>query len=220
MPNRIQIIEAYARPLMTGEIAHDFKHVDRVRHWALKIAKQEAYPNLAQVEATALLHDIGLASGGRKRHAEVGAQLAADFLREHQLFDEAEISEIADAIRNHNSVDEGSQLLNILRDADTLDLLGAVGLMRGFTSKADMPDYAPDLVKGETWGMSANAFTGRFQNGIGIGSYIVDQINFQISCYENLSTDAGKLFGQPLVAFMRTFMDEFETQINRGQAEP
>ncbi len=220
MSNRVQLIEEYAQSLMIGEVAHDYKHVDRVRDWALKIAKQEAYPNLEQVEAAALLHDIGLASGGRKHHAAVGAQLATNFLQTNHLFEDAEISEISDAIRNHNSTGDGNQLLNILRDADTLDLLGAVGLMRGFTSKWDKPDYDPHLIKGSTWGMSAEEFTQRFQRGIGVGDTIVDQINFQISCYENLRTASGKMFGQPLVAFMRTFMDEFEKQIDHGQAKP
>src|SRR4030095_7866565 len=116
MPDRIQLIEDYAKSLMTGEVAHDYKHVDRVRHWALKIAKQEQYPHLDWVEAAALLHDIGLASGGRKHHAAVGAELATTFLREHILFDEDAIREITDAIRSHNSVGGEGQLLAILRD--------------------------------------------------------------------------------------------------------
>lgn len=217
MHNHTQLIEEYAKSLMVGEIAHDYKHVDRVRHWALKIAEQEQYPHLDWVEAAALLHDIGLASGGRKRHAEVGADLAAAFLREHNLFDEAAIQEIAYAIGKHASLDGKGQLLAILQDADILDILGAVGLMRGFTSKWDKPDYDAEAVKGETWGMSAEQFTERFHNGVGIGDTIVDQINFQISCYENLSTDAAKAFGQPLVTFMRQFMEAFEAQITEGR---
>ncbi len=220
MSNRVQLIEEYAQSLMIGEVAHDYKHVDRVRGWALKIATQEGYPHLDRVEAATLLHDIGLSSRDRKHHGEVGAQLATVFLQNHQLFDEAAISEIANAIRYHSSVGGEGQLLAILRDADTLDLLGAVGLMRGFTSKWDKPDYPSDLIKGSTWGMSADQFTQRFQSGIGVGDTIVDQINFQMSCYDNLSTAAGREYGQPLVAFMRTFMDEFETQINRGQSKP
>src|SRR6185369_719539 len=101
MPNRIQLIEDYATSLMVGEVAHDYKHVDRVRHWALKIAQQEQYSHLDWVEAAALLNDIGLASGGRKHHAEVGATLAAEFLREHSLFEESAIQEIAYAIQHH-----------------------------------------------------------------------------------------------------------------------
>jgi HD superfamily phosphodiesterase len=216
MHNPTQLIEEYAKSLMVGEIAHDYKHVDRVRHWALKIAQQEQYPHLDRVEAAALLHDIGLASGGRKHHAEVGAGLAATFLQEHDLFDEAAIQEIVYAIRYHMSLNGKGQLLAILQDADILDLLGAVGLMRGFTSKWDKPDYDPEAIKGETWGMSAGQFTERFHNGMGIGDTIVDQINFQISCYENLSTAAAKVFGQPLVAFMRQFMEAFEAQINQS----
>jgi putative nucleotidyltransferase with HDIG domain len=220
MANRVQLIEEYAKSLMIGEVAHDYKHVDRVRHWALKIAKQESYANLEQVEAAALLHDIGLASGGRKHHAAVGAQLATNFMQTRQLFTEVEIREITEAIRYHSSVGGEGQLLAILRDADMLDLLGAVGIMRGFTSKWDKPDYPPEKIKGETWGLNAEGFTQRFQSGIGTGGYIVDQINFQISCYDNLSTDAAKVFGKPLVAYMRSFMDEFENQINHGQANP
>ena len=206
-------------PAKGDEIPHDYKHVDRVRHWALKIAQAEHYPHKDWVEAAALLHDIGLASGGRKHHAEVGAKLATTFLREHNLFEEDAIREIVNAIRYHTSLDARGKLLDILRDADVLDVLGAVGLMRGFTSKWDKPDYAPHAIKGETWGMSAAQFTERFQSGVGIGETIVDQINFQMSCYENLRTDAAKAFGQPLVEFMRTFMDAFEAQINGGKSD-
>src|SRR5258707_12281834 len=103
MVDRIQIIQEYAKSLMVGEVAHDYKHVDRVRCWVLKIASQEQYLDVDCVEATALLHDIGLASGGRQRHAEVGADVAATFLHENQLFSENQISEITTAIRYHNA---------------------------------------------------------------------------------------------------------------------
>ncbi len=105
------------------------------------------------------------------------------------------------------------QLLLILRDADTLDLLGPVGLMRAFTSKYDQPDYPPDFVKGETWGLTSEQFTQRFASGLGAGQHIVDQINFQISCYDNLKTASAQRFGRPLVAFMKAFMLELDAQI-------
>ena len=64
--DRIQQIESFARQSMSTvtapdlRIAHDFKHVDRVRGWALHIASAEAIQDLGLVEAAALLHDIGL----------------------------------------------------------------------------------------------------------------------------------------------------------------
>ena len=35
----VQTIEAFARPFMVAEIGHDFKHIDRVRNWARRIAQ-------------------------------------------------------------------------------------------------------------------------------------------------------------------------------------
>ena len=58
--NRIQQIEIYVKGLKIKEASHGFKHVKRVRNWALLIAKKEGYKDLEMVEAAALLHDIGL----------------------------------------------------------------------------------------------------------------------------------------------------------------
>jgi uncharacterized protein len=49
----IQQIEDFVRPFMGAEIGHDFKHVDRVRNWALLIARREGYDDLDVVEAAA-----------------------------------------------------------------------------------------------------------------------------------------------------------------------
>jgi hypothetical protein len=98
-----------------------------------------------------------------------------------------EIDAIA-AIHAHGATTGGGALGAILRDADILDLLGAVGIMRACTSKYNKPEYDPQQIKGETWGMRAEDFTRRFRQGLGIGPYLVDQINFQISCYDNLQT--------------------------------
>src|SRR5258708_30239071 len=117
---------------MTGALAHDYKHVDRVRHWALRIAQAEGYANSDQAAAAALLHDIGLSSAGRQNHAALGAELAQSFLKTAQLFSDSEMADIVDAIRWHSSLPGGGPLLLILRHADTLDLLGPVAFMRAF----------------------------------------------------------------------------------------
>ena len=109
--DRIQQIESFVRQSMSTvtapdlRIAHDFKHVDRVREWALHIASAEAIQDLGLVEAAALLHDIGLTHvevEQRSQHAQVGAEIAAQFLREHHLFSGEEIGIITDAIRCHS----------------------------------------------------------------------------------------------------------------------
>ena len=89
-------------------IAHDFKHVSRVRNRALYLAEREEFSDLQIVEATALLHDIGLAcmenddgtsgagvespdrtateSARLPEHASVGAKIAEKYLRENSDF--------------------------------------------------------------------------------------------------------------------------------------
>jgi putative nucleotidyltransferase with HDIG domain len=212
--SKVEQVENYARETLTKEVAHDFKHVDRVRNWALRIAKEESYEDTEVVEITALLHDIGLAyTEKRSEHAEVGAEVAAKYLRENGFFSEEIAEEIAEAIRYHGSLEDRGELQVILKDADMLDALGAVGIMRAFTSKSWKPEYEERSVKGETWGFSARGFDGRIDNEGEVGDYIIDQINFQISYYENLKTETAKRLAGPLVKFMKDYVLQMEREI-------
>ncbi|MCL5998871.1 MAG: HD domain-containing protein [Chloroflexi bacterium] len=226
MSDRIQQIEAYVRQTMSAvdtpdlRIAHDFKHVDRVRRWALRIARGEGIAALEPVEAAALLHDIGLtrlSTDQRSRHARVGAEMAAQFLRERRLFSSLEIEAISNAIAYHSAPGGGGSFAELLRDADKLDALGAVGLMRACTSRYARPEYDPDNVKGDTWQMTMQQFERRFTQGRGIGAYILDQVNFQISFYGELHTETARQLAQPLVEFMRAFVVQLEAEINASR---
>ena len=213
--SKVEQVEDYTRETLTKEVAHDFKHVDRVRNWALRIAEDEGYEDKDVVEVTALLHDIGLAhTEKRSKHAEVGAEVAVKYLRENRFFSEETVEEIVNAIRYHSSrEDGGGKLVAILKDADTLDALGAVGIMRAFTSKSWKPEYEEGSVKGETWGLSARGFDGRIDSEREVGYYVIDQINFQISYYENLRTETAKRLAEPLVEFMREYVLQMEREI-------
>ncbi len=221
--DRTPQIENYVKQAMNAvtasdlKIAHDFKHVDRVRYWALYIAYGEGLNELDLVEAIALLHDIGLAHvrvEQRHQHAQVGADIAARFLRARHLFSDEEIDIITDAIRCHSSPSGGGVLGEVLRDADKLDALGAVGIMRALTSKYAKPEYATQSVKGDTWAMTMSQFEERFAEGKGIGDYIIDQVNFQISFYGELHTETAKRMGQPLVEFMKAYVNQLDSEIN------
>jgi putative nucleotidyltransferase with HDIG domain len=222
---RLQLVEAQARwvmgELLTGDLrlAHNYEHADRVRHWAMKIAQQEGYADLEMVQTAALLHDIGLAYVTERRfHAEVGAEKTAEFLHNHHLFLDDKISVICEAIRCHTKLQGGGLLGAILRDADILDLLGAVGIMRGCTSMYRWPEYDPVQVKGETWGITANGMTARFQAELDTGPTIVDHLNFQISCYENLQTEVAREWGRPLVEFVQYYIRQLENEVLSGRS--
>ena len=212
-------VEDYVKSVMSNEIAHDFKHIDRVKNWALQIAKKEGFKDLEVVKISALMHDIGLTQAEkRSMHGEIGAEMTAKFLLKNNLLTQEKINEVYNAIKYHNKNREGKgELLKILRDADMMDLFGAVGIMRAFTSKSSKPEYNSANIKGETWGMTSNDFDKRFDNGVGIGNFITDQINFQISCYDNLSTETAKQFAKPLVEFMENYIKQLDAEINDGR---
>jgi len=223
MGSPIERIEHYVRKAMDAaqdpdlRLAHDYKHVDRVRRWALHIAGEEGYGDPRLVEAAALLHDIGLAHLAlgipRSQHGVVGAEVAARYLQQEDLFSDADQSAIVEAVGCHNVLGCGGALAAILRDADMLDALGAVGIMRAFVSKYAQPEYDPANVRGETWGLTARDYDRRFAAGEGAGSTIVDQINFQISFADNLSTDAARCAAALLVSYMRNFLCQLAREV-------
>ena len=234
-------------------IAHDFKHVSRVRNRALYLAEREEFGDLQIVGATALLHDIGLAymenddgtsntgiqsphrtgtkSARLPEHASVGAKIAEKYLRENSDFSSEQIQKITLAVGYHSSppslVDDfiktipvdSAKLINILRDADIMDAIGAVGLMRAFTSKYVLPEYNPDNIKGGTWGLRSDEFRARYGPGLGSVRYFIDQINQQIRYYENLRTETAKQLSEPLVKFMRSFILQLEHEITTQQSK-
>lgn len=197
---------------MLTKTAHDFKHVDRVRKNILLLAEKEKYPNIKAAEAAALLHDIGLPRVRKaKNHGRVGSKLAKHFLTKNKLFEPQVINEICYAIKNHNTKEKkAGALLALLRDADMLDALGNIGIMRAFTSKSHLPDYDPGKIKGETWDFSSADFDKRFSKGLGVGKTIIDQINFQISFYDNLNTKTARQKAKPLIKEMKAFILKLE----------
>jgi hypothetical protein len=41
----------------------------------------------------------------------------------------------------------------------------------------------------------------------------VDQLNFQMSCYENLQSEAAREWGRPLVVYLRNFILQLEQEV-------
>jgi uncharacterized protein len=141
--------------LPAGELAHDRHHLERVYRWSLRLsAEGGADEDLAG--ATALVHDLAFvpkdspdrALGGERSAALAGAVLAA------AGYAADEVTAIAEAVRTSSwsrGLAPTSALGVVLQDADRLDAIGAVGLMRNlacaqFMSKPGRPGrfYHPD----------------------------------------------------------------------------
>lgn len=120
--------------LPPGELAHDRFHIERVYRWSLRLA-HEAGADADLTGATALVHDLAFVpkdSPDRAQGGERSAILAGEVLSAagYALSD---TSDIAEAVRT-SSWSRGLAPTNalgvVLQDADRLDAIGAVGLLR------------------------------------------------------------------------------------------
>lgn len=126
--------EVVEKILLDAEKGHDWFHIQRVRRNALIIQAEEG-GNLLAVELAALLHDIDDAkfNGGDE---SAGARKAEEILRD--LNAPAELIAAVSQLILHCSFkggqkdDKPSLELQILRDADRLDAIGAIGIARTF----------------------------------------------------------------------------------------
>lgn len=124
----------------SNHAAHDLAHVERVwrngRLIAMAARRDEHWTiNGDVLEVAIFLHDIGHHIGGaEEHHAVASARVSEEMLRNHGL-DEM-VWPVGAAILEHSyslgRIPESNEA-KVLRDADRLDALGAVGIARCFS---------------------------------------------------------------------------------------
>ncbi len=131
-----------ASRLKPGELAHDRHHLERVYVWMLRLAP-EAGADADCCGAAALVHDLAfIPKESPERHlgGAKSAELAGDLLRAAG-YDATEVDAIAAAVAT-SSWSRGLAPANAigvtLQDADRLDAIGAVGLLRNVACGQDM----------------------------------------------------------------------------------
>lgn len=133
----IDALRAIAAAEMSQDTAHDLAHLDRVWVNCQRIAEGEGVPLDTRLTAAAYLHDL---VNLPKTHQDRGmasrlAAIAAEPHLKNLGVDADDILAIQHAIEAH-SFSAGIEPLTvhaqILRDADRLDALGAIGIARTF----------------------------------------------------------------------------------------
>lgn len=124
-----------------GDAAHDLAHLLRVALWTCRILGDQA--RIEHAIAAALLHDLVNVPKNhpdRARASELSAQAARPLLLESG-FSPEEAEDICLAIRQH-SFSRGERptrpLPMALQDADRLEALGSIGIMRTYSTGVRM----------------------------------------------------------------------------------
>ncbi len=204
----VKAVEAWARERLQtgGKIAHGWFHTERVRCNILILAHTEGVdPILA--ELAALLHDVGRTQPGpEEEHGARSAALATALLADLSLTD-GEREAVLHAIQWHNSSRDDTPLLCILRDADMLDGLGAIGIMRACMSKGQLAPYDPDAPfeeGGTHWPPT----------------YVSDQVLGQMRFYDWLNTEAARQMAKNRIALMAAFVAQVRRELVAHSQSP
>ena len=196
-------LESWVRGLFYTQpvTAHGWLHTTRVQRLSETLAEAEGVDQFLATCA-ALLHDIGRTlPGSDAEHGRRSADLAAPFLQGLHLTDE-ERREILHAIRWHNSGRDDTKLLCVVRDADMLDALGAIGVMRACISRAHLPLYNGDT-----------PFDGECQRE---SRWVSDQILYQLSFEKWLNTTTGKKMAKRRIRFMKSFIEQSKRELGES----
>lgn len=204
-------IEQAARSLMqaVANPIHDWKHVQRVRRQARRAALETGIdPDVADLAA--LLHDLGRAveqAHPGANHGDLSAELAAPILARHaaELPPPLEAA-VLDAVRRHSRLGCNSPLLAVLKEADALDALGAVGIVRGIMTWAEGPDYDPEL-----------PLAPRALADMPPVHSMIDQLHFQMAFVREVRTPGGLALARGRLAFMEAFWEQYRREILEGE---
>lgn len=191
------------------DASHDLEHFKRVAHKSKHIAMHESDPvDLLVILAAAYFHDVvNLPKNHPERH--LGSQYSAKKAREilHFLdFPKSKIDHVCHAIEAHSfSAQLKPETLEakIVQDADRIESLGALGVMRTFyvSGRIKRPPYDPqDLFA-----------TNRPLND---SAYALDHFYCKLfKLYDLLQTKGGREIALKRTEFLKFFVQELEANI-------
>jgi len=188
--------------------AHGWEHVRRVYDLALRIGQEEG-ADLLLIGLAALLHDTGrLVHRKGTHHAVLSVEMARDILKPYPLAPE-QVEAIVHAIEAHSfsqGIEPRTLEACVLRDADRLDGLGAIGILRWAISgtikrKPQTKSYHPEDPFGEWHELDDRL-------------YMLDHFSTKLLKLEQgMYTTTGRAMAQQRTAYMRAYLQELRAEL-------
>jgi len=189
--------------------AHGWEHIKRVYRLALSFAEQENADTFI-VGMAALMHDIGhLSSDTSLHHANLSMSMAGELLLTYDV-SAGTREAILHAIEAHSfslGIEPRTLEAKVVRDADRLDSLGAIGILRwaitGAVRRTDETQtYHPDDPFAE-W------------HTLDDRRYMLDHFFTKLLKLDStMATQTGRALAQERTAFMRAYLDAFKKELS------
>ncbi|MFI8688357.1 HD domain-containing protein [Rossellomorea sp. NPDC077527] len=202
-----EIIE-YLRYEYIGEsTGHDWYHLDRVRNQALRIARGEQVSNTYIIELAALLHDVP----DEKFVEEEEGKKKLDHILSGLSLSESENALLKSIIysisyKGGHEATLTSKEAEIVRDADRLDAIGAIGIARTFAygGKKGRSMYNPGFQ------VRSNMSLEEYRNG---DSSSIHHFHEKLLKLKDLMcTETGKALAEERHEFMLRFLEQFNRE--------
>jgi len=201
----VKKVRAVVKKMFEGALgSHDWTHTLRVCRLCERIGSEEKV-DMEVLRIAAYLHDIGRsyqdASEGSVCHAEKGAQMAQDVLKELPLSGEQK-ENIIHCIKTHRfrgTHTPKTAEAKVLFDADKLDSIGAVGVGRAFLFAGEVGArlHNPDMTIEETKSYS--------KDDTGFREYKLKLCKIR----DSVLTRRGRKLANERHAFMENFFKQF-----------
>ena len=186
---------------------HDHLHIKRVVKMCRELAKNREHNEKVLITA-AYLHDIINIPKDHPRRSEassLAAKKAQEVLKEYE-YNREEIEHISQVILEHSfsaNLKASSVESEILQDADKLDAMGAIGVMRWSSCGARMK--ARFYEENDPWGEKRE---------LDDKSYSLDHFEKKLLKLEShLNTQMAKEIGKRRMAFFRHFLEELKLEL-------
>ena len=194
----LPLVYAEVEQRYTGitDLAHGWEHISRVYTLSQYIAEKEG-ANLFIVGMAALLHDLGhtatrtLLDAAPGHHTDDSVTLAINIMRRYEIPDDTQQAIIH---------------ARVIRDADRLDALGALGIMRwsivgAQRSTEQTRSYNPDDPFAE-------------QRLPDDHTYMLDHFFVKLfKLADTMTTATGRSLAQRRTAFMRSYIYELKSEL-------
>lgn len=199
--------------------AHKLDHVMRVHNMCIYLSKYEENVDLDILIPAALLHDIARVIESQNKtgeidHAILGGKMAEGILRSLD-YEEEKIEKIKHCITTHRyrSGNEPKTIeAKILFDADKLDVIGSIGLVRTFMIAGQF-GQSISRNKLSNDNMAANTSeNGRLKDVSKHSPFIEYEVKFK-KIPEKLFTQKAKEIGGDRLKFMDEFFKRLDLEI-------
>ncbi len=206
-----EIITIVKEKLSDAEAGHDWLHIDRVHKMALQIARSEIDVDVDVIEYASLLHDIADAKF-HNGDESIGPSQSREILEKLGISKE-KIDHTISIIENmsfkggHSFSDFDSKELDIVRDADRLDALGAIGVARAFSYGGFKGRKMYDLEILPDFNMSREAY--KKNQGPTINHFYEKLLLLK----DLMKTKEGKRVAEERHQFLVLFLDQFLREV-------